>query len=64
MTANIMKRPHFTSSCWEFTCSECLEEQPANSLMMEVWRPAGEPLIRQHKATLCEKCGKKLLETT
>lgn len=60
----IIERPHFTSSCWDFTCSECLEEFPADSLMMPVDLPLGVPAVQRHAAKLCETCGKKLLETT
>jgi len=61
MNNDIMKRPHFTRACWPFTCSDCLEEMPAESLMMVVDKT---PLNKLGRSTLCETCGKKLLETT
>lgn len=52
---------HFTLACWPFTCSECLEEFPADSLMMIV---DVYPVLRNNPKRLCEACGKLYLEST
>jgi len=49
---------HFSSSCWPFTCSEYLEEKPADSLMMVVQQ---YPIFEHPRKQLCETCGKKFL---
>ena len=60
-------RPHFIRADFSFTCSECLERFPINSLLM-VYREclAAAPLlmgVRPATKHLCEECGKLLLES-
>lgn len=62
-----MERPHFVYANWEFTCSECDEVFPANTLMM-VHRERLAPRIcglgvKPSTKYLCEACGKLLLES-
>lgn len=63
-----MSGPHVVRARWAFTCSECLEEFPADSPMV-VWQeelarnPLTQQPVRGQTKHLCEGCGKLLLES-
>jgi hypothetical protein len=60
-----LARPHFVYANWAFNCSECLEQFPANTLMLvhreRLARAAGS--IGSKTVYLCEACGRLLLES-
>lgn len=60
-------QPHFIKAAWPFTCSECLEEFPGDSLMM-IYHERLAPRVsgtgvKADTKHLCEACGKLLMES-
>jgi hypothetical protein len=54
--------PHFVRSWIAFTCTECLELSPAESLMLVTERRSENGGMKI-PARLCERCGRVIVES-